>query len=146
MTGVIDPWAVFRNKHYYITFELYVHCTSLLSAASTDWAFYSPCLNDSGSALHSSLAYDLNTTVSTTTEPWESLALERGTSHSRASTPRKTTREKRARDHHLCLLRPITVSPLNPLHDGWPPSHHQRLPVQHPEQMQWHLKDWQFCF
>uniref|UniRef100_A0A672M8L8 LLGL scribble cell polarity complex component 2 n=1 Tax=Sinocyclocheilus grahami TaxID=75366 RepID=A0A672M8L8_SINGR len=62
------------------------------------------------------LAYDLNTTASTTTEPRESLALERQTSHSRACTPR----ERSARDHHLCLLRPNTVSPPNPLHADQP--------------------------
>ncbi len=84
---------------------------------STDWAFNSQCLNDSGCALHSRLAYDLNTTARTTTEPWESLALERETSRSRASTPW----ERRARDHRLCLLRPNTVSPLNPLHADQPP-------------------------
>uniref|UniRef100_A0A672MCM9 Lethal giant larvae homologue 2 domain-containing protein n=1 Tax=Sinocyclocheilus grahami TaxID=75366 RepID=A0A672MCM9_SINGR len=79
-------------------------------------SFNSQCLNDCGCALHSRLAYDLNTTASTTTEPRESLALERQTSHSRACTPR----ERSARDHHLCLLRPNTVSPPNPLHADQP--------------------------
>lgn len=119
----------------------------LLSAVSTDWAFNSQCLNDSGCALRSRLAYDLNTTARTTTEPWESLALERESSHSRASTPR----ERRVRDHHLCLLRPNTVSPLNHYMLTNRHSHRLRLhsSLQQTEQMQWRLKDWQlrqFCF
>uniref|UniRef100_A0A671L302 LLGL scribble cell polarity complex component 2 n=1 Tax=Sinocyclocheilus anshuiensis TaxID=1608454 RepID=A0A671L302_9TELE len=65
--------------------------------------------------------------------------------------------ERRARDHHLCLLRPNTVSPLNPLHADQPPftppasasASAQFTAATRANAVAFGLKDWQlrqFCF
>uniref|UniRef100_A0A671L6N5 LLGL scribble cell polarity complex component 2 n=1 Tax=Sinocyclocheilus anshuiensis TaxID=1608454 RepID=A0A671L6N5_9TELE len=69
----------------------------------------------------------------------------------------KNPSKRRARDHHLCLLRPNTVSPLNPLHADQPPftppasasASAQFTAATRANAVAFGLKDWQlrqFCF